>query len=129
MSTSLRIQLAEARSALRDAQDRYDLVKAQAEQRIIEDAGGSKALGSNEDERKRALLLALEADEAYTNAHSTLRYTQAMVDLLQAKLDEQIEVRRSADRASRDRLSAALESLATRQPSTLAEQALHEVQP
>ncbi len=44
---TIRQQLAEARIALRLAQDVYDLVKAQAAQRIIDQAGGPKALGIN----------------------------------------------------------------------------------
>jgi hypothetical protein len=58
-----RQQLAEARIGLRLAQDVYDLVKAQAAQRIIEAAGGAKHMGANAEDRERALTIALAADE------------------------------------------------------------------
>ncbi len=106
-----RHQLAEARIALRRAQDVYDLVKAQAAQRIIEAAGGAKNMGANAEDRDRALTIALAADEECMLAQGTVRDYQAQVDRTQAQVDDEIDVRRMLDRASRDRLSTALESV------------------
>ena len=109
---SSRQRLAAARIALRDAQDHHDLTKAQAEQRIIEAAGGAKNLGVNAEDRSRALTLALAEDHAYTEGLTLLRQAQADVDRLQADVDDAIDQRRKLDRASRDRASAAIETLA-----------------
>ncbi len=81
-----RQQLAEARIGLRLAQDVYDLVKAQAAQRITEAVGGAKHMGSNAEERDRALSIALAADEECMIAHGTVRDYQAQVDRLQARV-------------------------------------------
>ncbi len=104
-----RRQLAEARIALRLAQDVYDLVKAQAAQRITDAAGGPKGLGMNSEDRDRALIIALAVDEECMIAHGTVRDYQAQVERLHAQVDDEIDARRSLDRASRDRLSTALE--------------------
>ena len=108
---SVRTELAEARIALRDAQDAYEETKAIVEQRIITSAGGAKELGSNAEERARALLLALQQDGDYIRMLAILREAQATVDRLQATLDDAIDARRADDRRSRDRLSAALERI------------------
>jgi len=104
-----RQQLAEARIALRLAQDVYDLVKAQAAQRITEAAGGAKHMGTNAEERDRALTIALAADEECRIAQGTVRDYQAQVERLQARVDDEIDDRRRAERASRDRLTTTLE--------------------
>ncbi len=122
-NASPRAQFAAARIALRDAQDHYDLITAQAEQRIIDAAGGAKGLGANAEDRARALTLALVEDQDYTEALQRLRQAQAEVDRLQAEVDDMIDERRTLDRASRDRASAAIEALALlpaeRMPLTL----------
>ncbi len=107
-----RQRLAAARIALRDAQDHHDLAKAQAEQRIIDAAGGAKHLGANAEDRARALTLALAEDVTYTESFMWFRNAQAEVDRLQAEVDDAIDQRRTLDRASRDRASAAIEQLA-----------------
>ena len=109
---SVRTELAEARIALRDAQAAFEETKAIVEQRIIASAGGAKELGSNAEERARALLLALQQDSDYIRMLAILREAQATVDRLQATLDDAIDQRRADDRRSRDRLSAALEHIA-----------------
>jgi len=106
-----RRQLAAARAALRTTQDDYDRIKAVTEHTIITQAGGPKQLGVNAEDRERALRLALEADPAYLGMRHTLRHWQAEVDRLQAHVDDEIDARRSLDRASRDRLSTALEAV------------------
>ena len=108
---SNRQQLAEARIALRLAQDVYDLVKAQAAQRIIDAAGGAKNMGANAEDRDRALTIALAADEECMSAGGTVRDYQAQVDRAQAQVEDEIDLRRMLDRASRDRLSTALEAV------------------
>ncbi|HEY0607768.1 MAG TPA: hypothetical protein VGD58_32940 [Herpetosiphonaceae bacterium] len=114
--TTKRQRLAAARIALRDAQDHHDLIKAQAEHRIIENAGGAKNLGANADDRTRAVTLALANDPAYCAALAALREAQAEVDRMQADVDDAIDQRRKLDRQSRDRASAALEALALLPP-------------
>ncbi len=106
-----RHQLAEARIALRRAQDVYDLANAQAAQRIIDAAGGAKNMGVNAEERDRALTIALAADEECKIAHGTVRDYQAAVDRAHAQVEDEIDTRRMLDRASRDRLSTALEAV------------------
>jgi len=108
---TIRQQLAEARIAVRLAQDGYDLVKAQAAQRVIDAAGGAKHMGTNAEERERALTIALAADEECRIAQGTVRDYQAQVDRTQAQVDDEIDLRRMLDRASRDRLSTALEAV------------------
>ncbi len=126
---SPRVQLAAARIALRAAQDHYDLITAQAEQRIIDAAGGAKHLGANAEDRSRALTLALAEDHAHAEALTLLRQAQAEVDRLQAEVDDAIDERRTLDRASRDRASAAIEQLALlsneRMPLSLAGDIAH----
>ena len=109
---SSRQRLAVARIALREVQDHYELVKAQAEQRIIEAAGGTKNLGANAEDRARSLTLALANDAPYTESLMWVRHAQAEVDRLQAEVDDLIDQRRKLDRDSRDRASAAIEQLA-----------------
>ena len=85
----LRIALVETRAQLRDAEQRLSVTRAIAEHDAIEDnyaalvavsAGKTvdraKALGSNETERARSLILALDADPHYQAAlreHSRLQ--------------------------------------------------------
>jgi hypothetical protein len=111
-NASPRAQLAAARIALRAQQDHHDRITAQAEQRIIDAAGGTKGLGTNAEDRSRALVLALAEDATYTESLMWLRHAQAEVDRLQAEVDDLIDERRKLDRASRDRASAAIEQLA-----------------
>ncbi len=113
---SIRIELAQARIALRAAQDHFELTKAQGEHQIIGAAGGK--IGNNAEERSRNLLLALEQDPDYVQARARLREAQAKVDRLQAEIEDMIDARRKDDRASRDRLSAALEVIALQVPRT-----------
>jgi site-specific recombinase XerD len=109
-----RQQLAEARIALRLAQDVYDLAKAQAAQRIIDAAGGAKGLGANAEDRDRALTIALAADQECMTAEGTVRTYQAQVDRLQAQLDDEIDLRRTQDRATRADIAAYVRDLVQR---------------
>ncbi len=106
-----RRQLAAARAALRTTQDDHDRIKAVTEQAVIAQVGGPKQLGTNSEDRERALRIALEDDPTYLGIRHTLRQWQADVDRLQALVDDEIDEHRRADRASRDRLSTALEAV------------------
>ena len=89
----------------------YDLVTADAEQRITDAAGGPKGLGANAEDRARVLRLALHDDEAYREALEALRAAQAEVERLAATVENAIDERKAADRASRDQLTAVLQQL------------------
>ena len=104
-------KLADARITLRAKQDEYDLITADAEQRITDAAGGPKGLGANAEDRARVLRLALHDDEAYREALDALRAAQAEVDRLAAEVEIAIDERKAADRDSRDRLTALLQQL------------------
>lgn len=105
----VRLQLADARIHLRATQDEYDLVTADAEQRLIDAAGGAKGLGANAEDRARVLRVALTDDDAYRDALQALRSAQAEVDRLAAEVEITIDDRRAADRESRDRLTSTLQ--------------------
>jgi len=107
----VRLQLAEARIRLRAKQDEYDLITADAEQRITDAAGGPKGLGANAEDRARVLRLALHDDEAYREALAALRAAQADADRLCAAVEIAIDERKAADRDSRDRLTTMLQRL------------------
>lgn len=128
-NASPRAQLAAARIALRAQQDHHERITAEAEQRIIDAAGGSKHLGPNTEDRARALTIALTNDATYTESLMWVRNAQAEVDRLQAEVDDLIDQRRKLDRASRDRASAAIEQLALlsaeRVPLSLAAELTH----
>lgn len=75
--------------ALAEGEQSLALVGALAENRAIAAAGGEKALGSNADARKRALIIALGHDEIYQKAYALFiqalgdaRTAQAQVDTL-----------------------------------------------
>ncbi len=70
-TTTIRTQLATARAALHTTQDDYDRIKAITEQAVMTQAGGPTQLGTNSEDRERALRLALEADPAYVGIRHT----------------------------------------------------------
>ena len=113
LDTTIRIQLAEARARSRHAQDAYTAAKLAVKRRMLDEAQGWKGLGTNDKEREIRLDLAVEEDVVCQQTAANLRHWQAEVDRLQAEVDDEIDGRRSLDRASRDRLSTALEALAT----------------
>lgn len=76
----IEMERAKYRLAYLDAE--MPLERARAERRAIEAAGSEKALGSNAEARKRALILALDDDEQY-QVHLTL-IDQARKQLLEA---------------------------------------------
>ena len=109
---TIREQLADARDRSRKAQDAATAAKLAVKRRLVNEAGGWKGIGTNDKERELLLDLAVEEDPTCGHALAELRHWQAEVDRLQAELDDEIDGRRSLDRASRDRLSTALEALA-----------------
>lgn len=57
------------------------VIKADAETKIIEDAGGWKEYGSNDTERKRKLELAMSADIVYTSSLERVSELGLQIDL------------------------------------------------
>lgn len=118
--SELRIDLAEARAALREAKDDYETMKAIHEQAAIDcgDAGGKNA-----EERARSLTIALSQNTAYLEARQRLREAEYAVDQLATDIaiaeDERdadkLRVRDAANQAL-DRYAAALERLARSNP-------------
>ncbi len=77
-----RFELQQLEQQLTSARENLVIAKARAEQAIIEAAGGEKALGSNEDARKRALIIALaDAPQAaeYREMQGTVRRCEQAV--------------------------------------------------
>lgn len=72
--------------ALASAEQDLALAGALAENRAIVAAGGEKALGSNADARKRALIIALGHDETYQGAQAFTMQTLGNVRLAQAQV-------------------------------------------
>jgi hypothetical protein len=78
---------------------------------MLTEAGGWKGIGTNDKEREILLDAAVDDDAACQRTQAELRHAQADVDELQAQVEDEIDFRRSQDRASRDRLSTALEAI------------------
>jgi hypothetical protein len=119
--SELRIQLANARAALRETKADYETTKAIREQAAI-DRG---FLGSckNEGERTRTLTVVLDGDNDYLTARERLRIAEYEVDLVAAQIAieedardaEKLRIRDDANKAL-DRYAAALERLARVNP-------------
>ncbi len=110
--TTIRTQLADARARSRRAQDDHTAAKLAVKRRLLDEGQGWKGLGTNDKERDIRLDLAVEADATCQQTLAEVRHWQAEVDRLQAEVDDEIDARRCLDRASRDRLSTALEAVA-----------------
>ena len=109
--TTIRAQLAAARTRSRQAQDDHTAAKVAVKRRVLCEAEGWKHIGTNDKERDIVLDAAVEDDVACQRAQAELRHAQAQVDHLQAQVEDEIDGRRMLDRASRDRLSTALEAI------------------
>lgn len=105
---SLRARLADAEIAVREASDALGVEKARSEQRAADAAGGTKGLGANEDERKRALTLALADDRGYQEALRRLRSAEADRDRQAVQLEAARDARRAQEWAIRLRLADAI---------------------
>lgn len=102
----LRLALAEAKIALRQAKDAHDVSRAIAEAAAIERLNGNA--GRNEAERARNLTIELLHDDAYSNVLVLLRDCEARVDRLHAEIavaDDQI---RADELRVREKLADAL---------------------
>lgn len=94
----LRTLLAENRAAQRDANDALAAIKAEAEKRAIDAAGGDeKALGANAEARSRALTLALAEDSEYQAILGGVRCAEANNDLLTAEIESRADERRKVE--------------------------------
>ncbi len=109
--TTIRAHLAAARTRCRQAQDDHTAAKLAVKRRMLTEAGGWKGIGTNDKEREIVLDAAVDDDAACQRAQAELRQAQAQVDDLQAQVEDEIDRRRMLDRASRDRLSTALEAI------------------
>ncbi len=109
--TTIREQLATARTRSRQAQDDHTAAKLAVKRRVLCEADGWKHIGTNDKEREIVLDAAVEDDVACQRTQAELRHAHAVVDHLQAQVDDEIDLRRMLDRASRDRLSTALEAV------------------
>lgn len=106
-----RRELAAARAELRAAEDHFSTCQLRAEQLlIVKTAGDPKALGSNEEARKRAFATAVAEDLDCSSARQRLRDAQQRVDLLQAELDAFVDQRRLRDLANRERIVQLVET-------------------
>lgn len=105
-------QLAEAEIRLRDVKDTEARAKLAAEQRAITAAGSLKALGSNDDERKRALLVAVAEDPDCLAAQREVRKVEAELSRLGAQLEAWKDERRAKEWEIRSRTADALRSMA-----------------
>lgn len=93
------------RKSLRDAENALPVERARAELRAIEEG---RANGSNDTDRKRALLLALEDDTDYQHALSFTRRAQREVDELSTQITILEDQRRAAEWEIRSRLADAM---------------------
>jgi len=108
----LRTHLAELGIQLRADRDAVALARATVEQQTIDDAGGQKALGANEDDRTRKLTLAVATSDNVGHWLHQLRDHEAQLDRLNAELSNQLDARRAAEWSIRERTLALLEARA-----------------
>lgn len=117
----IRVDIACHRASVRKAERLLKLAEAQAEQRVIDAAGDPKALGSNETDRRRALLLAIERDADYTDARAQYEALLAHKERLEAQLANHTETLKERELVVRDRLATAMLSHATQDVSSVAD--------
>lgn len=103
---TLRLRLVDAQARLRQAKDDLGRTQAEREQAAIKAAGG--AIGRNEDERKRALTLALINDADYRRVLAFVRDAESTVNLLEAQIENALDVRRAEEWQIRSRMVDAL---------------------
>lgn len=108
-----RRDLAQAEADLRGEQHALAILRAQVEHAAIEAAGGTKALGSNADDRARALILALEQDAEYTDCLLDEAILTRRVLRLKAEIACHEDARRGDELAARERLISLLERIET----------------
>lgn len=108
--TNPRMQLAEAKIALREQEQETETIKAIAETLAIATANGD--YGKNEADRKRFLTVALAHDGNYGNALAELGEAQAAVDRLTAEIAIADDERKARHLNVLDRQAQALERFA-----------------
>lgn len=84
-----RLELSTALSELEESEYQLALAKAKAEKNFIDvvAAGKPKALGSNAEDRTRALLVAIEDDSEYKSARK--RYRDAQLNVNKTKAEKE----------------------------------------
>lgn len=97
----LRLSLSEWRSALKE----HQAFLVYCEARVVATA----VSGKNETERKANLILALGSDQAYTDALAIVRSDETAIEMLEAKIENARDERRSYEWSIRLRLVEALE--------------------
>jgi hypothetical protein len=96
--------------ALKEQLANLPVVKASAEKRVIDAAGGDeKALGSNEAARNRAFTIALNDDVDYQATLGNIRAIEAEIASHEDALEALRDKRRDEEWAIRNRLAAALD--------------------
>lgn len=105
-----RNDLITARTLLRERVYLLAVQKALAETHATAEAGGPKALGSNAEERERALVIALDADEDYRRCLIRHEDAAVQVESLQAELDTLRDQRRERQLRALERLIELMES-------------------
>lgn len=106
-----RKEVVTARADLRFRADTCEMERSLAERRIIEMAGGDpKALGSNEADRRRNLVIETGVDVDYCNAVESLRQAETRLDEAQANLEILLDARREFEWAVRVKMGDTVES-------------------
>lgn len=84
---TIRTELAVERCRLRDAERDLEFLTAVVDRDATEAAGGSKGLGTNADERERALILARQRNEQWVELAAEVECARDRIESLQAQLD------------------------------------------
>lgn len=105
---SIHQQIAEVTIDLRSARDVLATSRIRIEQEALDQAGGPKSFGANEDDRQRRLALVLANDETYRDHLRRVRFLEAKLDALQADLADYNDERRADEWRIRARLAEAL---------------------
>ena len=107
--TRLRTKLTDRRIELRHNQRDLEDAKRLAEDTVIADAGGEKALGPNAEARTRTLAAGLAKQIEYQAALATVQGLQDHIERIATALENAVDERRDREWAIRERLAAALD--------------------
>jgi len=114
---TLHHDIAGVTSQLRDARDVLGTSRARIEQAAIDQAGGTRSLGANDDDRQRKLALVLAGDETYRHHLLRVRHLEAQLDTLNADLAAINDERRATEWAIRSQLAQVLGHATIDQPA------------
>lgn len=103
-----RKDVADAQLALKRAEQDERVARFNAEKRAIDAVGGEKALGSNDDARKRALAIALANDLEYGKTSNLLWDIGSDLSAKQWRLDSLLDERREWEYGIREKQASAL---------------------